>query len=147
MSSPKRPTIDVTARCACGQVEMSVRGPVVSMLMCACLDCQRATGSGHACVALVPAETLIVTGDSKSFDRPSDSGATFTRYFCPRCGTPLYGQSSRAPDIRMVPVGFFAGQNDWYDPNQLIFARSRQAWDLIADHLPQHQTYRQGAAR
>jgi hypothetical protein len=44
-------------------------------------------------------------------------------------------------------VGFFAGQNDWYEPNQLIFARSRQAWDLIADHLPQHETYRQGAAR
>lgn len=147
MSSPKRPTIDVTARCACDRVQMSVRGPVVSMLMCSCLDCQRATGSGHASVALVPAEALTVTGDNKAFDRPSDSGATFTRYFCPECGTPLYGHSSRAPDIRMVAVGFFAGQNDWYEPNQLIFARSRQAWDLIADHLPQHQTYRQGSTR
>lgn len=147
MSSTKRPTIDVTARCACDRVQMSVRGAVVSMLMCSCLDCQRATGSGHATVALVPAEALAVAGDIKSFDRPSDSGATFTRYFCPECGTPLYGHSSRAPDIRMVAVGFFAGQNDWYEPNQLIFARSRQTWDLIADHLPQHQTYRQGAVR
>lgn len=147
MSSTKRPTIDVTARCACDRVQMSVRGSVVSMLMCSCLDCQRATGSGHASVALVPAEALAVAGDIKSFDRSSDSGATFTRYFCPECGTPLYGHSSRAPDIRMVAVGFFAGQNDWYEPNQLIFARSRQAWDLIADHLPQHQTYRQGAVR
>lgn len=137
--------IAVTARCACDRVEMSVRGPVVSMLMCSCLDCQRATGSGHASVALVPAETVTLAGSIKSFDRPSDSGATFTRYFCPQCGTPLYGQSSRAPDIRMVPVGFFAGQNDWYAPNQLIFARSHQAWDLIADHLPRHDTYRQGS--
>ena len=126
---------------------MSISGPVVSMLMCSCLDCQRASGSGHATVALVPAAVMSITGETKTFDRPSDSGATFTRHFCPNCGTPLYGQSSRAPEMRMIPVGFFAGQNDWYEPNQLIFARSRQAWDLIADHLPQHQTYRQGAAR
>lgn len=43
----------------------------------------------------------------------------------------------------MVPVGFFAGQNDWFDPNQLIFARSRQTWDLVANHLPRHQAYRE----
>ncbi|MET3924918.1 hypothetical protein ABIE28_001027 [Devosia sp. 2618] len=42
----------------------------------------------------------------------------------------------------MFLVGFFAVQNDWYAPNQLIFARSHQAWDLIDDHLPQHDTYR-----
>lgn len=120
---------------------MRVNGPVVSMLMCSCLDCQRASGSGHATVALVPAAALQLDGSAKSFDRPSDSGATFTRYFCPDCGTPLYGQSSRAAEMRMIPVGFFAGQNAWFEPNQLIFARSRQAWDLIADHLPRHETY------
>lgn len=117
------------------------------MLLCSCLDCQRATGSGHASVALVPAQALTLDGIAKSFDRPSDSGATFTRHFCPECGTPLFGQSSRAPEMRMIPVGFFAGQNDWFAPNQLIFARSQQAWDLVADHLPRHQTYRQGSAR
>ena len=147
MSSTKRPTIDVTAQCACGSVTLSVRGAVASMLMCACLDCQRASGSGHATVALVPADTLSLAGETKSFDRPSDSGATFTRHFCPGCGTPLYGHSSRAPEIRMIPVGFFAGQNGWYEPSQLIFERSRQAWDLIADHLPRHDTYRPGSAR
>lgn len=139
-----RPMIDVTGTCACGDIAMTVRGPVVSMLLCSCLDCQRATGSGHASVALVPAEAISLTGTTKSFDRSSDSGATFTRSFCPACGTPLYGRSSRAPDIRMVPVGFFAGQNDWFAPGQLIFARSRQEWDAIADHLPRHETYRQG---
>jgi hypothetical protein len=145
MSNPERPLVDLTARCACGHVEMSIRGPVVSMLLCSCLDCQCASGSGHASVVLVPASALSLAGSAKSFDRPSDSGATFTRHFCPDCGTPLYGQSSRAPEIRMIPVGFFAGQNDWFVPNQLIFARSRQEWDLIADHLPQHQRYRESS--
>lgn len=143
MTSSNRHIVDITARCACGGAQMTLKGPVVSMLLCSCLDCQRASGSGHASVALVPAAALRVEGAAKSFERPSDSGATFTRHFCPDCGTPLYGQSSRAPDMRMIPVGFFAGQNDWFAPNQLIFARSQQAWDLVADHLPRHQTYRQ----
>jgi len=125
---------------------MAVRGRIAAMLMCACQDCQRASGTGHSTVALVPSPALTVTGRTKGFDRPSDSGATFTRHFCPDCGTPLFGQSSRAPDIRMIAVGFFVGQNDWFAPNQLIFARSHQAWDLIADHLPRHNTYREQAA-
>lgn len=147
MDKASRPKVDVTASCACGRVEMTVSGTVVSMLMCSCLDCQRATGSGHATVALVPAPALRLVGQTKSFDRPSDSGATFTRHFCPECGTPLYGRSSRAPDVRMIPVGFFAGQTEWFEPNQLIFARSRQEWDLIADHLPRHDTYREESKR
>ncbi|HEY0032142.1 MAG TPA: GFA family protein [Devosia sp.] len=123
---------------------MAVDGPVLSMLMCSCIDCQRATGGGHSSIALVPTQALTVSGPTQSFARPSDSGGLFTRHFCPECGTPLFGQSSRAPAVRMLPVGFFAGHNDWFEPNQLIFARSRQSWDLVADHLPQHQTYREG---
>jgi hypothetical protein len=121
---------------------MAVEGQVVSMLLCSCLDCQRATGSGHSTVALVPATALSVTGTPKSAARTADSGATFTRHFCGECGTPLYGQSSRAPDLRMLAVGFFAGQTDWFAPRQLIFARSQQAWDLVSDHLARHQRYR-----
>ena len=138
-----RPDIKVSAACACGAIAMSVEGRVASMLLCSCTDCQRASGTGHSTVALVPANSVTVSGTPKSFDRPSDSGATFTRFFCPDCGTPLYGQSSRAPDMRMIPVGFFAGQNDWFEPNQLIFARSQQEWDLVADHLPRHEKYRE----
>jgi hypothetical protein len=142
---PARPTIDIAARCACGATGMSIRGPVLSMLLCSCLDCQKATGSGHSAVALVPASALVVDGVHKSHARTAESGATFERHFCPACGTPLFGQSSRAEGMRMIPVGFFAGASEWFEPGQLIFARSHQAWDLVADHLPRHQTYRAGA--
>ncbi|UXN72478.1 GFA family protein [Devosia sp. A8/3-2] len=143
MSKPDRLMVDVTAACACGAVEMTLRGRVLSMLVCSCPDCQRATGTGHSTVALAPAEAVTVNGTTANFARPADSGAIFTRHFCPTCGTPLYGQSSRAPDLHMIPVGFFAGQNQWFDPTQLIFARSQQARDSVADHLPVHQTYRE----
>ncbi|WP_420842262.1 GFA family protein [Devosia lacusdianchii] len=95
---------------------------------------------------MVPATALSLRGTPKSFDRPSDSGATFTRHFCAGCGTPLYGQSSRAADMRMLPIGLFAGNNDWFAPGQLIFARSHQEWDEIAAGLPRHEKYRTSQA-
>ena len=118
------------------------------MLLCACRDCQRATGTGHSAVALVAAADLSIAGATKSFSRPAESGATFTRWFCPECGTPLHGESSRAPGLAMLPVGLFGDDTAWFAPSQLIFARSHRDWDAIPAGLPRHDTYRDtGSAR
>jgi len=115
------------------------------MFLCSCENCQRATGTGHSSVVLVHTEAVRSLGATKAFSRPADSGATFTRHFCPECGTTLYAQSSRAPALRILPAGIFAGHSNWFEPNQLIFSRSHQAWDLVQDHLPRHQAYREDA--
>jgi hypothetical protein len=142
MERKPRPVVDITARCACGAVSVHFAGKVWSMFMCSCEDCQRATGAGHSTVAIADPEDVTVTGETKSFAVLANSGATFTRHFCPVCGTPIYGQTSRVPDALMLPVGLFGKDTDWYVPNQLIFARSHRDWDAIPDTLPQHQTYR-----
>jgi hypothetical protein len=121
---------------------MSVNGTVLSMIMCSCLDCQQATGTGHATIAIVSRDSLRVEGAVKSFAVIADSGATLTRSFCPECGTPLFGVSSRREDRVNLPVGFFAGHNDWFEPNQVIFGRSSRNWDSFPAHLPKHETYR-----
>jgi hypothetical protein len=142
MADTDKPAVTAEARCACGSVGVAVQGRVLSMLMCSCEDCQMATGSGHSAFALFRADDVTVTGETRAFTRPSNSGATFTRWFCPTCGTPLCGRSSRAEAVTVVPVGLFGRTADWYRPNQLIFARSHHAWDVVDDSLPQWQTYR-----
>lgn len=122
---------------------VAVSGRVLSMLMCSCEDCQKATGSGHSAFALFRAADVAMTGEARSFARPSNSGATFTRWFCPNCGTPLVGRSSRAEAVTIVPVGLFGPAADWYRPSQLIFARSHHDWDTIDAALPRWQTYRE----
>lgn len=112
------------------------------MFMCSCEDCQKATGTGHSTVAIANPADVIISGNTKSFARPADSGARFTRYFCPECGTPLYGKSSRAPNALMLPVGLFGAAAHWFNPTQLIFSRSHREWDEIAAALPRQQTYR-----
>lgn len=143
MTASENPELDLIAQCECGAVTLAARGRAVSMFQCSCLNCQKVSGSGHSSVVLFQSEAVRLRGATKSHSRPADSGAIFTRHFCPECGTTLYASSSRAPALRIVPVGLFAGDTDWFVPNQLIFARSHQAWDLIADHLPQHQSYRE----
>jgi hypothetical protein len=143
MEKPARPEIDLVATCACGAVSLHAAGTVRSMFMCSCEDCQRATGTGHSAAFLMRATDVTITGPTKSFARPADSGAIFTRWFCPECGTGMLAQSSRGTELYTVPVGVFgAAAADWFKPNQLLFARSHRDWDVIADRLPQHQTYR-----
>ena len=141
MPDADKPLVEAEARCACGAVAVTVRGRVLSMLLCACDDCQRATGSGHSAVALFRSGDVTVTGETRSFTRPSHSGASFTSRFCPVCGTPLGGRSSRAGSVTILPIGLLGGVG-WYRPNQLIFARSHHDWDLVDAALPRWQTYR-----
>lgn len=137
-----RPELDLTAHCDCGAVTLQLKGKAVSMFQCGCENCQKVSGSGHSSAVLMPASSTALSGVTKSFERPADSGATFTRHFCPDCGTTMLAHSSRAPDLRIVPTGLLAGHNDWFSPNQLIFARSHPGWDLIAEQIPRHETYR-----
>lgn len=146
MSVAAFPELDLIAQCECGAVTLAVRGGAVSMFQCSCLNCQKISGTGHSDAVLFQTDAVRTSGATKSHSRPADSGATFTRYFCPECATTLYATSSRAPALRIIPVGLFAGDTAWFTPNQLIFARSHQSWDLIADHLPQHQGYREEKA-
>jgi len=142
MLDADKPFVEAQARCACGAVSVTVKGRVLSMLMCSCEDCQKATGSGHSAFALFRADDVTMVGETKNFARPSNSGARFTRWFCPHCGTPLCGRSSRAEAMTIVPVGLFGRIADWYRPTQLIFARTHHDWDVVEATLPRWQTYR-----
>jgi len=116
------------------------------MFMCACEDCQKASGTGHSAVFTVDPSSLTISGETRSFDRIAASGATFTRTFCPSCGTPLFGRSSRSDRAVMIPAGLFGGAAaEWYRPRHLFFARSHRDWDELGAGLPRHDTYPQRA--
>jgi hypothetical protein len=142
MDAPNRPTVELAARCACGAAELRVAGRVKAMLLCACEDCQRATGSGHASIAMFAADDVVIKGEAREYTVTAASGATMSRRFCARCGTPLAGQSSRSPDLVSLPVGLFGDAAAWFKPRQMIFARSHRDWDTVDAGLPRYATYR-----
>jgi hypothetical protein len=141
MSEKPRPVVDLQARCACGAVEIRVQGPIWSMFLCTCRDCQIVTGAGHSAVAIADPADVTVSGTLKNHSRSADSGATFTRYFCPDCGTTLYATTSRRTDAMLLPAGLF-GPGDWFEPTQVIFGRSHAHWDTLPVEIPVYETYR-----
>jgi hypothetical protein len=142
MHSGSRPDVELATSCACGAVDIAVNGAVKTMLVCACEACQKATGTGHAVVAMLERASVDVRGETRAFARPADSGATFTRHFCPVCGVTVFAETSRAPDVVLLPVGLFGAETDWFAPSQMIFARSHRGWDDLAPDLARHATYR-----
>ena len=134
-------SIDETAKCACGNVTVKAAGPVLSMLLCACLDCRKASGTGHSTVTLMGRQSVTVEGSVKGFTRTANSGSAITRHFCPECGTPIFATTERAPALILLPTGLFDAP-DWFAPRQAIFARTHLDWDALPEDLPRHQTYR-----
>ncbi len=133
--------LDEIATCACGAVTVTVSGPVLSMLICSCRDCRKATGTGHSAAALMPAQAVTIAGAVTGHTRIAASGSGITRHFCPRCGTPVFTRTARAPQLTLLPAGLF-DDPVWFTPTQAIFSRSHLDWDVLPDALPRHQTYR-----
>lgn len=111
------------------------------MFLCACQDCQRASGAGHAAALLMPTGAVGISGDTRRHEVTAASGATMRRWFCAQCGTPIAARSSRAEAVTSLPIGLFAGASTWFRPRHLLFARSLRAWDSVDPALPRHQTY------
>lgn len=138
-----RAELSETASCACGKVTVTVAGPVLSMLVCSCRDCRKASGTGHSTVVLMSTEAVTITGEVKGHTRTAASGSEITRSFCPDCGTPLFARTARAPKLILLPAGLFDDPT-WFAPTQAIFSRTHLDWDVLDETLPKHETYRDG---
>ncbi|KAL4917319.1 Mss4-like protein [Aspergillus aurantiobrunneus] len=77
---------------------------------------------------------MRITGSPKEIAKIADSGNLFKHYFCPDCGTPIYGVRigpSGVPDeIRAVRAGVFDNiqvLNEW-KPKLEIYTEGRVDW-------------------
>jgi hypothetical protein len=82
-------------RCFCGQVRYRAGGHPHDETSCHCSICRRTSGAPFvAWFTVRKADFAFLSGEPTRFQ----SSAHGTRTFCPRCGTPLTFESTRAPD-------------------------------------------------
>ncbi|WP_299347772.1 GFA family protein [uncultured Maritalea sp.] len=129
--------------CACGAISVKILGEPRTTMLCACKDCQKTSGTGHSALALFSDDTTQISGETKSFSVTADSGATVQRNFCPNCGTPVFGVTSRVPGHKLLPVSMLGDAAETYKPRSLIFSRSHLSWDHIDPELPQFHKYKE----
>jgi len=80
-----------TASCSCRRAELVLAGAPRRVYACACLECQRCTGSTFFYRAIY-ADTAVVAqkGETKSWRRKGTSGAWLEQTFCTNCGSVLF---------------------------------------------------------
>jgi hypothetical protein len=128
-----------TGKCLCGAVTYEVEGEPVVVAHCHCIDCQRVSGAGHTTGAMFPRNKLVVRGEVTEFRLQPEADSVVTRTFCPRCGSPLFGENSRMAGFVTISVGTLDDPNGVL-PQVVIFARSRRHWDLMDATLPTFDT-------
>ncbi len=126
--------------CACSAVRYEISDDPLFVHACYCTDCQRRSGAAFGLtMVLVENQLRLVKGEPLSHDQVADSGKIKTQFFCPECGTMLWGRSGSRPGA----VSLFPGTLDdtsWFRPAAHIWTRSKQAWVSFADSAPAFET-------
>jgi hypothetical protein len=125
--------------CLCGAVRYEIDGDPIFAGHCHCRDCQKATGTGHVSVTGLPRSAVTITGQTKGYTSKGASGSPITRNFCPNCGSLIYSE----PAVMQGVINVTAGSMDdpsLYQPQAVIYTKSRPAWDRIDSGLPEFET-------
>jgi hypothetical protein len=111
--------------CQCRAVRYVLRAPPLTLYACHCKECQLQSSSAFGLSMRVPAESVTITGVTKTTGRADPSSPPVTGVFCPACGTRLM---HRRPGSDTVTIK--AGTLDdtrWVVPVGHLWTKSAQA--------------------
>jgi hypothetical protein len=136
--------------CLCGDVRYTTTAEPLRVTVCHCTFCQKFTGTAFLVEPVFRRQDFhVVAGPSlTTYDHRSDtSQKRVTLNFCRRCGTTMWLDLERFPDILGLCGGTFDDPN-WFDRAQgkcrHIFTRSAQTGvvlpagiDTFSEHAAQ----------
>ena len=125
----------VSGNCRCGDITLSIANPPKMMAQCHCIDCQKASGAGHLSIAFFTEGDVTIHGKTKEYTVTTDRGNQSTRYFCPMCGSRMYGINTGRPGIISVPIGCL-NDHSWFSPNAVAYTKHREDWDITRTDIP-----------
>ncbi len=123
-------------RCACGQLEVTLRGPLPSTSMCHCRACQRRTGSVFGVQLRVPEDRFACTGELSFFTRQGEEGEVTFR-FCPRCGSTVWWTLDGLPGSVSIAAGALAG-SPIPPPTFSVYEERMPPWVSLPESIETH---------
>ncbi len=123
----------------CGAVRYEITAEPLRLAACHCTECQKQSGSAFGMGLWVAKDSLVVTGELKSFIRTADSGKPNTGLFCPQCGNRIYNIPGYADDVFAVKPGTL-DDTSWLSPDKMIWTKSKQPWVPLPEGVPTHET-------
>jgi hypothetical protein len=116
--------------CLCGEIRYRTMAKPVRVTVCHCTFCQRLTGSAFLVEPIFMREHVSFEGRPSTYEHRSDSsGKRVTVNFCGKCGTTLWLDLERFPEILGLCGGTFDDPS-WFERGTdiycHIFIRSAQ---------------------
>lgn len=131
-------TITREAACSCGQLRIHLAGEPRIVSSCHCLACQRRTGALFGSTAFFARDQVVATqGERTTFRRQADSGAWLGFHFCPACGSTVFWENERVPDMVSVAVGAFADPH-FPAPVRTVWTKTRHDWLHFPPEIVSH---------
>ena len=128
----------MTGSCLCGAVTYEARGEPMIVGHCHCVDCRKASGTGHGTHVAMPEGDVTIKGAVTGYARPADSGNVVERFFCTTCGCPIYSTNPDAPG--MSGMVFLRASSlddpDQVTPQMIVYASRAPKWDVMDASLP-----------
>ncbi|KAL4922937.1 GFA family protein [Aspergillus undulatus] len=120
--------------CFCGRITVEYTSPPLISGLCHCADCRKLTSALFSYSFIIKTADLKITGTPKETTKGSDSGNVIKNYFCPDCGTQLYGHSIHPStgipgETTVVRAGIFdISILDQHKPAAEIYTSGRVSW-------------------
>lgn len=126
----------VNGSCLCGGIAFEIAGPLAPIQVCHCSQCRKAQGSAFAANIPVNATAFrLLRGAELLAAYESSPGKQ--RWFCGRCGSPVYSGREDKPGVLRVRAGLLDNPVP-ARPAVQAFTDSAADWWPIDDELPLH---------
>ena len=128
--------MSISGKCLCGAISYSVGNPPALTGVCDCKNCQRQAGSAFSTLAGVPLNELHIFGETKVYTDPdTQSGNTVKRFFCDKCGSPIYSAVQSSPDMVYLKTGTL-DDTSAFEPQFHLWCDTKQNWVGIPEGVP-----------
>lgn len=125
--------------CQCGKIRYQLLAEPLTLYVCHCTECQKQSSSAFGMSMTVPREALSITqGQPQEWRRKSDSDREVICFFCGNCGTRLFHQPERNPNIANLKPGTL-DDTSWLQPVGHVWTRSAQPWFIIPEDTLQEE--------
>lgn len=112
--------------CLCSSVKYVINGGVKAVANCHCKTCKKMTGAVFATIAVTAEENFQVIEGEKNLESYQVSEKA-KKFFCRKCGTPIFNLVGKYPGNYMVPVGSL-DEPSLVEPAINIFCESMLPW-------------------
>lgn len=114
----------LSGQCLCGNIKFSGNSEIARTVNCHCSNCRAITGAAFATNVVVEKDAINITGTPKTFTHTADSGAEIETYFCPDCGSQLFGRNTARTNSLSIRAGVL-DQSPLVKPSINIFLDSK----------------------